>query len=151
MNVEPECRVLGPNDSPLLVNVAAGLFDGKVIPRLAVEFLEDPRHHLIAGVIGDRIVGFVSAVHYVHPDKPAELWIDEVGVASEYRRKGLGRRMLHVALDHARKLGCVNAWVLADHTNTAAMRLYRAAGGAPAAVPSVMFEFSLVSDPSIEQ
>jgi hypothetical protein len=30
---------------------------------------------------GDTVVGFASAVHYVHPDKAPELWINEVGVA----------------------------------------------------------------------
>jgi hypothetical protein len=31
------------------------------------------------GVDGGVVVGFVSAVHYVHPDKPvAEMWINEV-------------------------------------------------------------------------
>ena len=45
---------------------------------------------LDAGVI----VGFASGVHYVHPDKPAELWINEVGVAPTHQRQGIGRRLI---------------------------------------------------------
>ena len=31
----------------------------------------------------EQIVGFASAVHYVHPDKPPELWINEMGVVRQ--------------------------------------------------------------------
>jgi hypothetical protein len=32
------------------------------------------------------VVGFASGVHYVHPDKSPELWINEVGVARSHCR-----------------------------------------------------------------
>jgi aminoglycoside 6'-N-acetyltransferase I len=139
----PECRVLGPGDEAVLADVAADVFDGPVRPQLVAEFLADPRHHLVVAVEAGRVVGFVSAVHYVHPDKPAELWINEVGVAPAYRQQGLGRRLLDRTLALGRELGCANAWMLADSDNVAAMRLYRASGGVAAAEPAVMFEFDL--------
>lgn len=138
-----ECRVLGRGDEAALTNVAPAVFDHAVNPRLVAEFLNDPRHHLVVAVDAGRVVGFVSAVHYVHPDKPAELWINEVGVAPEYQQRGIGRRLLDRALALGRELGCANAWVLTDDANIAAMRLYRAAGGIVAVVPAVMFEFAL--------
>ena len=33
-------------------------------------------------------------------------WINYLAVAPEYQRRGIGRRMLHVAEDELRKLGC---------------------------------------------
>ncbi len=89
------------------------------------------------------MVGFVSAVHYVHPDKAPELWIDEVGVAPPHQRGGVGRRLLDRMLAHGAALGCVQAWVLTSPGNTAARRLYAAAGGRAAAELSVMYEFPL--------
>jgi ribosomal protein S18 acetylase RimI-like enzyme len=90
------------------------------------------------------VVGFVSAVHYLHPDKPRpELWINEVGVAATHRGRGLGTRLLHSVLDVARGLGCAEAWVLTDQANTAAMRLYTAAGSTEAPSDHVMFTFRL--------
>jgi ribosomal protein S18 acetylase RimI-like enzyme len=90
------------------------------------------------------VVGFVSAVHYVHPDKPRpELWINEVGVAETHQRRGLATRLLHAVFAVARSLGCTEAWVMTDRANTAAMRLYAAAGSAAAPTDHVMFTFPL--------
>jgi len=103
----------------------------------------DPRHHLAVAVDGGTVVGMVSAVHYVHPDKPPELWINEVGVAASHRRMGLARRMLDAVLGHARTLGCGEAWVLTDVENDAALRLYASAGGVEQRPSPVMFSFRL--------
>jgi ribosomal protein S18 acetylase RimI-like enzyme len=89
------------------------------------------------------VVGMVSAVHYVHPDKPAELWINEVGVAPTHRRQGIARRMLAEMLEVGRGCGCVNAWVLTERSNEAAIKLYGTAQEGAAPKDSVMFEFDL--------
>ncbi len=136
-------RLLGRADLPLLDNVAGDVFDHGVRASLAREFLEDPRHHLAVAIAEGVIVGFASALHYVHPDKPAELWINEVGVAPSHQGRGLGKRILAVLLEHGRALGCVQAWVLTDRSNTAAQRLYSSAGGVEAKGDTVMFEFRL--------
>ena len=107
-------RLLGDGDQGLLERVEAGVFDRDVDPSLADAFLRDPRHHLVAAIADDRIVGFVSALDYWHPDKPRELWINEVGVTSAWQRRGVGTQLMQATLDHARALGCVEAWVLTD-------------------------------------
>jgi GNAT superfamily N-acetyltransferase len=95
-------------------------------------------------VADGRVVGFASAVHYVHPDKPRpELWINEVGVAATHRGRGLGTRLLRSLFAVARGLGCAEAWVLTDRANTAAMRLYAAVGSTEAPTDHVMFTFRL--------
>jgi aminoglycoside 6'-N-acetyltransferase I len=86
-------------------------------------------------------------VHYVHPDKPPELWIDEVGVAPSHHRRGIGSRLLDRMLAHGADLGCVQAWVLTGPDNTAARRLYASAGGQAAPERSVLFEFPLAGGP----
>lgn len=43
----------------------------------------------------------------------------------------------------ARKLGCVEAWVLSECENTAAMGLYSSVGNAATPSDCVMFEFRL--------
>jgi aminoglycoside 6'-N-acetyltransferase I len=136
-------RVLGPGDDRVLDQVAPGVFDDAVDARLAAEFLSDPRHHLAVALDGMTVVGMASAVHYVHPDKPPELWINEVGVAPTHRRRGCGRKMLRALLSLGRRLGCAEAWVLTEPGNRAAQNLYRAVGGRKKRTRSVMFEFSL--------
>jgi ribosomal protein S18 acetylase RimI-like enzyme len=84
-----------------------------------------------------------QGVHYVHPDKPSEMWINEVGVAPSHQGRGLGNAMVQTLLQHAIRLGCREAWVLTDRSNQAALRLYASAGGEEAPHDQVMFTFFL--------
>jgi ribosomal protein S18 acetylase RimI-like enzyme len=122
-------KILGPDDGAVLDNVDPDVFDNQVDPRWAAEFLVDGRHHLAVAILDGQVVGMASAVHYVHPDKPPELWINEVGVATSQRNQGIGRRLLAALFERGRELGCGEAWVLTDESNAAARRLYAAAGG----------------------
>lgn len=122
-------RLLGPGDAQVLHRVAPDVFDEPIDPRWAAEFLADPRHHLAVAIDGDQVVGMASAVHYVHPDKPPELWVNEVGVAGSHWRRGIGRRLMGVLLGRGRELGCHQAWVGTDESNLAARRLYASVGG----------------------
>ena len=56
------------------------------------------------------------------------------------------RRLLQKTLEHARALGCVNAWVLTEPDNARALGLYRKVGGASPEPTSVMFSFELTGD-----
>ena len=134
-------RVLGSHEAHILDNVADEVFDNAVDPRWCAEFFADPRHHLAVGLDDDLVVGMASGVHYVHPDKPPELWINEVGVAPTYAGRGLGRRLVATLVAHGASLGCREAWVLTSPTNEAAKRMYRAAGSAPEEELSVMFTY----------
>jgi ribosomal protein S18 acetylase RimI-like enzyme len=122
-------RMLGPGDDDALAHVADDVFDNAVDPALARQFLGDPRHHIAVATDDGVVVGFASGVHYLHPDKPAELFVNEVGVAPSHQRRGLGRAALDALLAHGRSLGCVTAWVLTDRDNAAARALYSRLGG----------------------
>jgi GNAT superfamily N-acetyltransferase len=140
--VSIEIRILGAGDERTLGNVAPGVFDHDVDPALGAEFLNDPRHHIAVALDAGLVVGFASAVDYVHPDKPRELWINEVGVAPSHQRQGIARRLLQCTLAEARATGCREAWVLTDRSNHAAMQLYENGGG-EASLDHVMFTFRL--------
>ena len=124
-----EVRVLGREEADVLQNVAPGVFDHDLRPDSLAAFFSDARHHLAVALDGGVVVGMASGFHYVHPDKPPELFINEVGVADGYQGQGLGRRLLDALLAHARSLGCVAAWVLTEEDNRIARRLYASAGG----------------------
>lgn len=122
-------RLLRPGDAALFENAAEDVFDFAVDPRCAAEFLEDPRHHMAVAIDGGRIVGMASAVDYIHPDKPRELWINEIAVTAAHRRSGIARRLLSMLFARGRERGCLEAWVGTEHDNTAARALYRGLGG----------------------
>lgn len=138
-----DIRILSSGDDAVLQSVAPGVFDETVNPSLVTEFLGDYRHHLAVALDEGMVVGFASGVHYVHPDKPSELWINEVGVAPTHQGRGLGKAIILALLEHAKRLGCREAWVLTDRSNSAAMRLYASAGGEEAPGDHVMFNFVL--------
>ena len=66
-----------------------------------------PRHHLVAAIADDRLVGFISALDYWHPDKPRGLWINEVGVAPTWQHRGAGTR--HLLMRQSRVMWLVEA------------------------------------------
>jgi ribosomal protein S18 acetylase RimI-like enzyme len=135
-------RILESADAELLAS-SDGVFDDPVQPDMAARFLEDPGHHIVAAIVAGRVVGFVSAVRYLHPDKDPQLWINELGVHLKHRRKGIGRALVRAMLEHGEALGCVEAWVLTEGENKAAMRLYASAAGLRAAGDVAMFEWRL--------
>lgn len=136
-----EIRFLGPGDADVLRRVADDVFDHAVDAHWARVFLDDPRHHLVVAVDDGQVVGFVSAVDYVHPDQPPQLFIDEVGVAGSHQRRGIARRLMEAMLAHGRALGCTEAWVGTEADNAAARALYQALGGA--AEPFVLYAWPL--------
>ncbi|MFL6830486.1 MAG: GNAT family N-acetyltransferase [Sphingomicrobium sp.] len=121
-------RLAESGDAPLFDRVAPGVFDREIDLGLLAEFLRDPRHHIALASDDGVIVGFVSAVDYVHPDKPRQLWINEVGVAPTHRGGGIGKRLIQLIVERGRMLGCTEAWVLTDAGNEPANALYRSAG-----------------------
>lgn len=84
---------------------------------------------MAVAIDGGEVVGFASGVHYVHPDKPSEMWINEVGVAPSHQGHGLGKAVVGALVQHAGKLGCREAWVLTERTNRLPNKL--AASGVP--------------------
>lgn len=134
-------KVLSTSDIHLLLNVADDVFDNPVDEILAREFLADPRHHIVAAIDDGVMIGFASAVHYIHPDKPPELWINEVGVAPSHQKQGVGKAIMKEMLRLGHELGCKAAWVLTEKENEAANGLYKSAGGVKS--DAVMYEFDL--------
>ena len=140
MSTSLTIHMLGPADTALLDNVAPGVFDNAIDQRWTAEFLADPRHHMAVAIDDGQVVGMASAAHYVHPDKPPELWINEVGVAPSHQRKGIGQQLIRALFVRGRELGCTEAWLGAEEDNTAARRLYAAVGGNEQPMVYVTFE-----------
>ena len=133
--------MLGAGEAAVLDRVAEGVFDYLVRASWAEEFFHDPRHHLAVAIDCGKVVGMASGVHYLHPDKAPQLFVNEVGVSPDYRQRGLGKRLVRALLEQGKALGCSEAWVLTDFDNLAARRLYAAEGGRESPAPQVMVTF----------
>ena len=81
-------------------------------------------------------------MHYLHPDKPNALWINELGIATPWRRQGIATRLIAAICDHGRALACTAAWVIADPT-TEATGFCRSLGAVRTCENRAMFSFDL--------
>jgi ribosomal protein S18 acetylase RimI-like enzyme len=142
---EIEFRLLGPGDSNLFDRVAGEVLDEPVNATKLAAYLSQAGHHMIVAMHDGVAVGQVAAVVHRHPDKPTELYIDEVGVAADYRRQGIARRMLELMLAHGKAIGCEEAWVGTEPDNLPARGLYerRRQSGDAEAEPFVMYVYQL--------
>jgi len=136
-------KLLKSGEEDVLAHVAADVFDNEVDPKLAREFLAAPHCHIAVAIDGGVVVGFASGVDYVHPDKPRELFINEVGTASTHRGRGIAKQVVQALLDRGRERGCVLAWVLTDRDNAAARALYEGTGAKLMPGNTLHYEFKL--------
>jgi len=123
-----ELRVLGPGDDRAVVEAAA-LFDDPPIAAATARFLDDPLHHLIVAYEEGTPAGFVSGVEMTHPDQGTEMFLYELGVHEDLRRRGIGKALVAALRDLAIERGCYGMWVLTDADNEAALATYSAASG----------------------
>lgn len=120
---------LGPGDAAK-VQQASALFDRPARADATRRFLDASGHHLLIAYDGDSPAGFVTGVELIHPDKGTEMFLYELGVAEQYRRRGIGKALVAALARLARETNCYGMWVLTDDDNRAALATYQAAGAA---------------------
>lgn len=129
-------------DASLFANAHEDVFDAAPQPDLVERFLAAPHLHIAVAVDGERMIGMCSGVVYHHPDKPEAYWINELGVAGPWRRQGVATQLISATLDHARRLGCSEAWVIADPT-AEAVGFYQSLRAVQTGENLAMFSFDL--------
>jgi len=75
-----------------------------------------------------RAVGMITGVEMTHPDKGTEMFVYELSVAPEARRRGAGTALVIELAAIARRNGCYGMWVGTEPGNDAAIATYRRAG-----------------------
>ncbi len=120
-------RRLGSGDDADVMD-AADLFDQPPQQPWVASFLRNPTHHLLVACRAGMPVGFITGVEMTHPDKGTEMFVYELGVAPDERRKGVAKALLAELQVIARDRHCYDMWVLTDDDNIAARRAYRSSG-----------------------
>ena len=103
----------------------AEVFDNRVDPPELAAFLADPGHMLVFATQAGRVVGFASGAILRHPDKPPSLFVNEVSVAEDMRRRGIATELCQRLLAEARGRRLRGIWLATEDHNTAARALYR--------------------------
>lgn len=70
----------------------------------------------------------MSGVELTHPDKGTEMFLYELAVDEDHRRRGVGTALCTALRDLATARGCYDMWVLTDDDNEAALGTYRGSG-----------------------
>jgi len=112
-------------DKTLFQRIAPDVFDDPIDPDRLEAYLAAPGHVMVLALEDGLVVGQCAGVIHRHPDKPTELYVDEVGTASTHRRQGVARAMLDELFAWGRELGCAEAWLGTELDNIAANALYR--------------------------
>lgn len=116
-------------DLGLFEILAPEVFDEAIQPERLAAYLAQETNIMLLAVErqtdgSDLTVGQCAAVLHLHPDKPTELYVDELGTASTHRRQGIGRRLMHEILAWGEELGCVEGWLGTELDNKPARALY---------------------------
>lgn len=131
---------VGPGEAALLECVAEDVFDEAIDPGLLSAYLAESGHLLVVAVADGAVVGQARGMVHRHPDRPAELYVDNLGVTPGLQRRGIATRMLDELAGWARDHGCTEGWVATETDNDAARRLYEARGAPGEAMMFYLYE-----------
>lgn len=109
-------QTAGRGDVALFDHIHDDVFDGPLDPLLLRSYLADPRLHMAVALEGAQMIGMGSGMNYHHPDKPPQMWINELGVAGPWRRQGVATQLVGALCELGRGLSCTEIWVIAEPT-----------------------------------
>jgi ribosomal protein S18 acetylase RimI-like enzyme len=124
---------------------ASELFDQPALRAASERFVSTPGHFMFLAYERGEPAGFVSGVEMIHPDKGAEMFLYELGVAEPFRGVGVATALVARLRELARERGCYGMWVLTDDDNAAALSTYRRAGASDPE-SHVLLEWALSKD-----
>ncbi len=133
-------------NAQLLSAVAAEVFDEAILPLQLEAFLSCPRHFMVLAIDRGMVVGMASAVEYLHPDKPPQLWINEVGVTPSRRNEGIGRLLVQSLIDIGKSRGCAYAWLGTARSNVPAQRCFATVPNGDCPSEFLLYEWDIASD-----
>ena len=135
-------RVLTEADAAVGVSIARDFAGNAVTEEHLLRFLQNRANLLFAAFAGDEVVGFLSAHRLDRfKDFRKQIFVYEVDVAPEWRRRGVGRRLINDLLAAARLENADEVFVLTSYSNALARRLYESAGGIAENGDDLMYVF----------
>jgi len=134
---------LNESNMDILNNYDEDIFDEKIVPHRLSALMSEQNQLLLVAVIEGVVVGQVLAAIHRHPDKPTELYIDDLAVSEKVRRRGIATRLLEELFRIGINQGCAEVWVATEPDNKPAKEFYRSLN--LSARNAVVFEGSLPS------
>jgi ribosomal protein S18 acetylase RimI-like enzyme len=102
----------------------------KIDPRYIRDFLRRDRNYLLVALVEDEPIGFALAYRLMRVDRAQDMMLFyEIVVDESHRQKGAGMELIRALKQICRDSKIMKMWVSTNRSNTAAMELYRSAGG----------------------
>lgn len=135
-----EIKHLGVGDEAVLNHVAVDVFDETIDPKRLTAYLAEANHHMIVAVKNGEVVGQIRAVIHKHPDRPDELYIDNLGITPSLQRQGIATVLFNAILELGKNAGCEDAWLATEQDNHQAKGFYETYGVKPEATVAYFFK-----------
>ncbi|WP_238019932.1 GNAT family N-acetyltransferase [Dactylosporangium sp. AC04546] len=110
-------------------------------------FLESPSALAFVASQAGEIFGWSWGYHLIRPDTSSMLYLHQLEVAQEHRRRGIGRALLQAFMSAGAQAGAARMFLTTGEANAPARALYESLGGGLAAQgPTVSYWFRLYPD-----
>ncbi len=115
---------LDEGNMDILNNYDEDIFDEKIDTLRLAALLKEQSSILLVAVNEGSVIGQVLAAIHRHPDKPTELYIDDLGVSENFQRRGIATRLLEKLFTIGVERGCEEIWVATEPENEPAIKFY---------------------------
>ena len=96
------------------------------------QFLSSNTNYLFAALERDEPVGYAMAYRLPRLDRPRSmLYLHDIAVLPAWRGQGVGRQLMNAVREFCRSESFLKLFMITDHGNDAARRLYAGTGGTP--------------------
>jgi aminoglycoside 3-N-acetyltransferase I len=140
-DMQTTVRKLGPEDAPAAQALVRAFHESAVSRVYLSGLLSNPTNLLLVAEAGGEAVGFVWA-HWLGrlTEERERLFLYEIEVAPEHRRRGVGTQLMHAVLLEARSRGSV-VFLLTNRSNAEAVSFYKQLGGTVKNGDDVLFVY----------
>lgn len=135
---------LTKNDSNIAVSTAKVFYDDSISIERAERFLNNPSNYFLVAFIDDKVAGFVMGYQLDSWHKDVkEMLLFDIEVLNEFRRHGIGTKLIEALKDSAIKDGFEELWLPTNKSNKAAVEFYKRTGGVQKHDDDTLFTFVL--------
>lgn len=112
----------------------------------AIEFLNDEKNYIIACLDKERVVGFVLGYELQrYDDQNNMMYVHEVNVLSEYRRQGIGKRIMEELKKICNSRDLSKIFLITRKSNIPAISLYTSTKGKSENEDDIVFWYERTS------
>lgn len=140
-----EVRRLRVGEEEIAGRLSASFVSGELEYSEARRLLENESNYLIAAVEADRLAAFLIAYQFPDLWGGKRVYLYDIEVQEEFRRKGIGTEMVELLISLCRMDGVKSIWVGSNVANAEACGLWESTGAKKVSQTYVEFEFSVCS------